>query len=204
MNKRAFRCPATPFLIFALLLAALAALPSLAVAGEDPRISPQGRAAFEAVAPAQAKSCQRCALAHQKCSATCFGLAEKGGLGSCLTACDNATATCTCDQAVSVRSEDLVPRDWLATTKAAACHGTVSCQPDYPSCASWSSYADCDTPFCGTGVKCGECTCDDFGHCFCGAGPAWKEPMERFRVCFDSLGNSCTEWQKFTVSSCGC
>lgn len=201
MSKRAFCRPSTLFFIFALLLAAL---PVLAVAEEGPRNSPRDRAAFEAVAPAQAKSCQTCFAAHQKCSATCFGLVDKGGLGSCLTACDNATATCSCDQSVTLRSEDIAAARGLSLPTKSTCHGTVSCQPDYPSCASWSSYTDCDSQYCGSGPKCGDCTCDEFGRCFCGPGPAWKEPMERFRVCFDSLGNSCTEWQKFIVSTCDC
>jgi hypothetical protein len=200
MDERVFRCSFTSILAFTLLMAAL---PGLAAAEEGPRISPRERAAFEEVAPAEAKSCQPCALAHKKCSATCFSLDEKGGMGSCLTACDNAAATCTCDQSVNLRSEDLVSRDWPGTTKA-ACHSNVSCQPNYPSCASWSAYASCGTAFCGSGPRCGECDCDEWGHCFCGPGPAWREPLERFRVCFDSLGNSCTEWQTFTSISCGC
>jgi hypothetical protein len=200
MNERAFRCLSTSLLVFALL----AVLPALAAAAEDPRISPREREAFEAIAPPQAKDCQRCALAHKKCSTTCFSLAEKGGMGDCLTACDNAVASCTCDQSVNLRSEDLVSWEWPGTTKAEACHGTVSCQPNYPSCASWSSYSPCGDAYCGSGRRCGDCTCDEFGHCFCGPGPAWRESQERFRVCFDSLGNSCTEWQTFTSVACGC
>jgi hypothetical protein len=205
MSERAFRCSLNSLLVFALLLVAL---PGLAGASEDPRISPEERAAFEAVAPLQAKGCQRCALAHKKCSSTCFKLAETnelGMMGSCLTACDNAVAACTCDQSVNLRSEDLVSFEWPdTTTKAAACHGTVSCQPNFPSCASWSTYSDCGDPYCGWGPKCGECTCDEFGRCFCGPGPAWRYSRERFRVCFDSLGNSCTEWQTANYYSCGC
>jgi hypothetical protein len=205
MNERAFRCPSASTLVFAVFALLLTALPSLAGAGEDPRLTPREREAFEAVAPDQAKDCQRCALAHKRCSTTCFNLAEKGGMGDCLTACDNAVAACSCDQSVSVRSEDLAAWKGLdTTTKAAACHGTVSCQPNYPSCASWSSYADCGDLTCGFGPKCGDCTCDEFGRCFCGPGPAWRQPRERFRVCFDSLGNSCTEWQGLTSISCGC
>jgi hypothetical protein len=200
MSERAFRYPFTTILVFALLLAAL---PALAVADEGPRISPREREAFEAVAPAEAKACLRCALDHKKCSSTCFSLAGEGKMGSCLTACDNATATCSCDQAVSLRSEDLVAWEWPGTNKAAACNGTVSCQPNYPSCASWSTYTACGDPFCGSGARCGDCTCDEI-RCFCGPGPAWKEPQERFRVCFDAWGNSCTEWQKLTYVSCGC
>ena len=39
---------------------------------------------------------------------------------------------------------------------------------------------------------------------FCGPGPAWKYSRERYRVCFDAYGNSCTEWQTYNYSSCGC
>jgi len=203
MKKREFRCPSISFILILALLPAI--LPRMAAA-EGPRISPPERAAFELFAPAEAKSCQRCALAQKKCSATCFALAQKegtGGMGSCLTACDNATAACTCDEAVNLRSEDLVARAGLDMTKSTACHTAVSCQPNFPSCASWTAYADCGDPFCGSAPHCGECTCDEF-RCFCGPGPAWKQTQERFRVCFDSLGNSCTEWQKLTFNSCGC
>lgn len=199
MTKRPFPCPFTSILVFALLLAAL---PGLAAAEEGPRAFRQARADFEAVAPAQAKNCQLCASIHQKCSATCFSRIEEGGTGDCLTSCDNAAATCTCDEVASLRSEDLVAWGLAVTTKA-ACNGTVSCQPNFPSCASWSSYSNCGDPYCGIGAKCGECTCDEF-RCFCGPGPAWKQSRERFRVCFDQYSNSCTEWQTTVTSSCGC
>jgi hypothetical protein len=201
MTEREFRCPSSSILVFALLLAAL---PGLAAADEVPRISPQARAAFEAVVPPQAKGCGLCASAHQHCSATCFSFGEKEGLGACLTACDNAAATCTCDQTVSLRSEDLVSWEWPSMTKA-ACHAIVSCQPNYPSCAGWSSYSNCGDPFCGVALGCGECVCDEFG-CQCEAGgPAMKQFRERFRVCFNQAGNSCTEWQRASVTlGCGC
>jgi hypothetical protein len=88
--------------------------------------------------------------------------------------------------------------DFSTLTKA-ACHGNVSCQPNYPSCASWSGYSDCDAPFCGLGQGCGECICDEF-RCKCFAGPAMKQYRERFRVCFDQFGNSCTEWQRILTT----
>lgn len=201
MNERAFRGPSTSILFFTLLLAAL---PGLAAADEVPRISRQAKAAFEAVVPPQAKGCELCAFAHQHCSSTCFSLAAKGGIGECLTVCDNAAATCTCDRTVSLRSEDLVSWEWPSLTKD-ACHGTVSCQPDFPSCAGWSSYSDCGEPFCSLAVGCGRCSCDEFG-CRCEfAGPATRQSRERFRVCFDESGNSCTEWQATSVVlHCGC
>jgi hypothetical protein len=195
MNERTFRCPPLALLIFALLLA----LPGLAAAEESPRRSPQARVDFEAIAPAQAK-CGACAIAHKSCSATCFGQ-DKAVMGQCLTACDNAAANCSCEQAVGLHSEELVNFEWPSMTKT-ACHGTVSCQPNYPSCASWSAYSDCEDPYCGSGPKCGECTCDEWGHCFCGPGPALKQRRERFRVCFDQYSNSCTEWQQTITSFC--
>lgn len=199
MNQRAFRCLPVSLFILALLLI----LAGAALAAENPRVTPQARAAFLAVAPPQAAGCPSCALAHQKCSSTCFGEAEKGQMGACLTACDNAAATCSCDGPVTLRSEDLVQRGWASVTKAAACHGNVSCQPNFPSCASWSSYSACGDPFCDEGPRCGDCFCEG-GHCFCDPGPALKSTQERFRVCFDQFGNSCTEWQVVLNSRCGC
>jgi hypothetical protein len=197
MSERAYRCIPLMILIFAVLLA----LPGVAAAQENPRAHP-GTAFEGVVVPPEAKSCGACTVAYQKCSATCFG-GEKAGMGACLTACDNAAVKCTCDQEVSVRSEDLVNWGVVKVTKAAACHGNVSCQPNYPSCASWSSYSDCEDPFCGSGAHCGECVCDEF-RCFCPPGPAWKQKQERFRVCFDQFGNSCTEWQTIQPFTCEC
>ncbi len=196
MNQRAFRCPSLSLLVLVLLTI----LASVAAADEGPRMTPQARAAFRAVAPAQAAGCGACAIAYKGCSDACFGLPDKAGMGSCLTACDNAAAKCTCDQAVGLRSEEIVNFEWPSEAKA-ACHGVVSCQPNYPSCASWSSYADCGDLVCGNAPKCGECYCDEF-RCWCGPGPAWKQSSERFRVCFDQYGNSCTEWQKIVTNYC--
>jgi hypothetical protein len=195
MNEREFRCPLLSILFLALLMV----LPSLGAADEGPRISPQARAEFEAVAPPQAAGCRLCAFAHQQCSAACFG---RDKIGECLTACDNAAVNCTCDEAVGLRSEELVNFEWPSLAKA-ACHGNVSCQPNYPSCASWSSYSDCGDPFCGFGARCGPCEWIE-GRLFCEPGDAWKQSRERFRVCFDQFGNSCTEWQQILTSSCGC
>ena len=196
MNERAFRCS------LLLILALLMVLPAMAAADEDLRVSPRARARFEAVAPPQAAGCNACAFAYQACSSACFGLEERTGMGKCLTSCDNAAALCTCDQAVDLRSEEVVNFDWPSLTKA-SCHGTVSCQPNYPSCASWSAYANCGTPFCGVGAQCGECEYIE-GRLFCEPGPAWRQDRERFRVCFDQFGNSCTEWQQTFTKTCGC
>lgn len=197
MNERAFRSPSISILILALLLAVL---PGWAAADESPRrLSRQERAAFEAVAPPQAKSCQLCAFAHRHCSAACFSLAEKGGMGKCLTQCDNAAATCTCDQTVTLRSEDLVSHEWLSQNKA-ACNEPVSCQPDYASCAGWSPYSVCGDSFCRNRIGCSQ-ECDG-PYCWPTSGPILIESWERYRVCFDQFGNSCTEWQSTTTSTC--
>lgn len=182
-----------------LLLATLGlfvVLPGLSAAGE--RVFPEG--AVAAVLPPQAR-CAACVSAQKRCSATCFGLDGEMGLGACLTACDNAAALCSCEDGVTLRSEDVVTaRPGLIESLTTACHSTTSCQPAYPSCASWSSYSSCDAPFCGTGNRCG-LGCPNPGFC---PGPATIDRLERFRVCFDQFGNSCTEWQVTTLTVCGC
>ncbi len=92
MNDRAFRYPSMPMLVFALLLA----LPGFAATDEGPRAA--ARAAFSAVAPPQAAGCGRCRMIHKACFDTCFGTEGKSTIGTCLTACGNAAATCTCDE----------------------------------------------------------------------------------------------------------
>lgn len=201
MNKPAFRCSKPSVFILGLLL--MSAVGTATAAEESPRLTPKARAAFRAVTPSLAKDCQSCALAHQNCFATCFANVDKGQTGACLAACTNAQATCTCDGTVTLRSEDLV--QWgLVSVDKATCHAAVSCQPAYPSCAGWSSYSTCDAPYCREQFGCGECTCDEFGICVCGRGPAEFVPYERFRVCFDQFGNSCTEWDRLSIYTCGC
>jgi hypothetical protein len=192
MKERVYRC--TPIALFVLVLLALLAAPAAA----DERVA-RGGVRGEEDAAVQA-SCRACALVQESCYGKCFGLEDKAGMKACLVRCDNAAATCSCDEAVSLRSEDLVPFAWPSHTKA-ACHPITSCQPDYPSCASYSSYSDCDDPFCGFGPQCGD-DCPEFGPC---PGPALKQRRERFRVCFNAQGQSCTEWQRTMINlGCGC
>jgi hypothetical protein len=193
MKDRAYRYLPIAILGFALLVV----LPGLAAADES---AAPGRA-FAAVVPAQAARCGACALAQESCSAKCFGREDKAGVVACLTGCDNAAATCSCDAEVTLSSEDLVAKmPWLSD-KAAACHSTTPCGSAYPSCASWSGYSDCDDPFCGVYRWCGDCPDPEFG-CF---GPALRQRRERFRVCFNELGQSCTEYQRTSVVlGCDC
>jgi hypothetical protein len=192
MRDRAYRCSSICIVVFAVLLT----LPSVGAAQERVPAA-RAKAAFDAVAPPQAR-CNICSAAYQRCAVGCFGLKGKGEMATCLTACDNAAATCTCDQEVGLRSEDVAAWRGLNLSKA-ACHGTVSCQPAYPSCASWSGYSACDDPYCDDAPHCDpDC---EFGTC---PGPAWHRSQERFRVCFDQYANPCTEWQTIFIKTCGC
>ena len=166
---------------------------------------------FAAVAPAQAASCGPCDVAQERCSANCFGLEEKAESVTCLIACDNAAATCSCAEEVTLRSEDVVANNWLRVAEpsrliaeSSACHSTTPCGSAYPSCASWSGYFDCGDPYCGINRWCGDVeTCPDpeFG-CW---GPALRQWRERFRVCFNAIGWWCTEYQRTSHTlGCGC
>jgi hypothetical protein len=158
--------------------------------------------------PAEAARCGPCEVVQERCSANCFGL-DRGEIGGCLMACDNEAAVCSCDEAVTLRSEDFVARfgspemAGLGVTElAAACHSTTACGTAYPSCASWSGYYDCGDPFCGSVRGCGECEGEFPPLC---PGPGMKQRRERYRVCFNNLGQSCTEYQLTLVNlSCEC
>lgn len=160
---------------------------------------------------ARAVRCGPCDTAQQRCSVNCFGLADSE-IGSCLVGCDNAAAICSCDEAVTLRSEDVVAKFAEAaksakspwpdpTASAAACHSTTPCGSGYSSCASWSTFIDCGDPYCGFAIGCGECS---GGQCEPG-GPGTKQNLERYRVCFNSQGQQCTEYQRSSITLyCGC
>jgi hypothetical protein len=151
---------------------------------------------------AQAARCSPCRVVHQRCSANCFGL-DKAEIGGCLVACDNEAATCSCDEAVTLSSEDFVARFGPPgmTELTAACHSTTPCGSAYPSCASWSNYTACDDPYCVHFLHgCGDCGPED--PCL---GPGLQQRIERFRVCFNAQGQSCTQYQlSFVTQQCGC
>jgi hypothetical protein len=116
----------------------------------------------------------------------------------------SAAVTGACGEEVTLRSEDVVARwPWMTNATAAittTCHSTTPCGSAYPSCASWSGYSGCGDPFCAIAKGCGQ-PCNDPA-CL---GPATRQSQERFRVCFDALGNSCTEYQvTVAVLSCHC
>jgi hypothetical protein len=102
---------------------------------------------------------------------------------------------------VAALRSDLVP-EWMArlsAEKADTCHSTTPCGSAYPSCAGWSGYSDCGDPICGIYRWCGDCG-DPFGWDL-----ATRQRRERFRVCFNQFGQSCTEYQNILVLvACGC
>jgi hypothetical protein len=160
-------------------------------------------------APAHAARCAPCEAVHERCSAKCFGL-DKAKIGGCLVDCGNEAATCSCDEAVTLSSEEFVARfgaparlgSPVMTEFSEACHSTPACGTDYGSCASWSNYTMCGDSYCAYFVLgCGECggredPCE---------GPALRQWIERYRVCFNAQGEPCTEYQVSNVDvGCGC
>lgn len=158
------------------------------------------------VGPVQAERCRPCEVAQERCSAKCFGL-DKAKIGGCLLACGNEAATCSCDEAVTLSSEDFVARFGSSgvTEHSDACHSSPPCGSEYGSCAGWSSYALCGDTWCAPLVLgCGECGSGPESTS-CGDGPALRQLAERYRVCFNALGESCTEYQVTTYDyGCGC
>lgn len=195
MSQRTFRSPILSFIVLGLLLAGAA---GAAAAAEGPRATPQAGQDFRAVPQPPAKGC---ALTHQKCFATCFADAGKRGMTACLTACDKAAASCMDDGASTLRSEDLVRWGVVSITKD-GCHPSSLCPSSYASCASWSAPSNCGPSYCQDESWCGDPWCDN--GCHSGGGPANHTPYEQFRVCFDSSGNSCTEWSSYDAVFCGC
>jgi hypothetical protein len=153
----------------------------------------------------QAARCRPCGIAHERCSVNCLGRGDKKDIGPCLIGCDNAAALCSCDEPATLSAEDYLALAGLpavATLTTAACHATTLCGSAYGACTNWSSYSDCDDPFCGIVAGCGEC--NEWGQCEA-AGPGIKQRRERYRVCFNTLGEPCTEFQRATTSGgCGC
>lgn len=167
--------------------------------------------ASASAAQAQEAACRPCAIAQERCSVNCLGREGKA-IGACLIGCDNAAALCSCDEPATLNSEDFVARFGprpgaqggfkVVTEFSAACHSTTPCGSAYGACANWSGFTPCGDEFCGAAMGCGEC--DQFGQCEA-YGPAMKQFLERYRVCFNQLGQSCTEYQRSSsTGACGC
>lgn len=164
-----------------------------------------------AAVQAQAAKCRPCEIAHESCSVNCLGREGKA-IGACLIACDNAAAVCTCDEPATLSAEEYVARfgpqagahagPKVVTEFSTTCNSTTPCGSSYGACTNWSGFSACGDPFCGSAAGCGEC--DEWGRCEY-YGPAIRQFLERYRVCFNSLGESCTEYQRSaSTGPCGC
>ncbi len=166
--------------------------------------------ALAAAAPAAAATCPACAMFGETCTIGCLDLDGDAPALDCLSACETAVATCSCDESgpVTLSSEDAV-RMGLAVVPSqlgGACHGTFDCSPEYSSCTNWSSYVQCGDPVCVTYKWCPDPPfCEAPDACF---GPASQFSEERFRVCFNSAQQPCTEYHTRLdyppLDSCGC
>lgn len=156
----------------------------------------------EILAPAvQPQMSEACALTLEQCTVDCLGRDDRDAMVSCLLGCDNAAALCSRDAQPTLSSEWFVEQfgNGIAT-KAGACHSTTPCPSEYGSCAGWSGWSSCGDTYCSIWRYCGG-PCPG-PTCF---GDATRQETERYRVCFNSSGASCTEWQRsFTVLGCGC
>jgi hypothetical protein len=82
-----------------------------------------------------------------------------------------------------------------AASLLGTCHAATTC-PGYGACTSWSTLAYCND-------TCTKRCCHD--------GPSCNEPdiggtvyRQRYRVCFNPAGASCTEWNIQSEYVCGC
>lgn len=107
-------------------------------------------------------------------------------------------------EAVTLSSEDFAARfgSPFVIQSAGACQPITPCGPQYgyESCASWSSYTECGDLYCSATARgCGPC-----GDERC-VGPGLVQQYETYRICFNALGESCTQWSRVSYTdSCGC
>ena len=87
-----------------------------------------------------------------------------------------------------------------AAVSLTGCQAATTCPTSFASCSSWSASTMCEQA-CNIGV----CLCRPVWACE-GEPPEVKgsESFNAFRVCFNSTGQSCTEWTKTTNTVCGC
>ena len=164
-------------------------------------------ATAQAEAPERVASCTSCQQLEESCMRNCSMLETRGAAAACRMACTSVADSCSWDEPITLSSEDVVAMGLAEgpSALASACNSTTPCPPEYGSCAGWSAYSNCGDGICGTFKFCGDPPwCYEPDLCF---GPALYQERERFRVCFNSTGQSCTEYQRLVPSvptSCGC
>ncbi|RKG48676.1 hypothetical protein D7X30_40490 [Corallococcus sp. AB011P] len=112
----------------------------------------------------------------------------------------------TPEQVNALLAETPKPDEAMLQALAAACQptNTNSCvNAGYGACGNWSAYA-----------ACGELSSCNFAGCrtrVCDNGPCYFEYLgsetqgnNRYRVCFNAVGQSCTEFEQTTTTVCGC
>src|SRR5262249_43424723 len=96
-----------------------------------------------------------------------------------------------------MRSEDLVDISAMQAALNAACPAPTTCAASFGSCAAFSTTTACGTVACGNFCdRCNPKTLD------CILGIERSTFTTRFRVCFNAAGQSCTEFQVFTSTTC--
>ena len=88
-----------------------------------------------------------------------------------------------------------------AVVALGTCHAASTC-PGYGSCGGWSSNSFCNAT-CGPMV----CLCKPWIDPECEYDPEFlrgRDYYESYRVCFNSVGQSCTEWKQTISTYCGC
>jgi hypothetical protein len=88
-----------------------------------------------------------------------------------------------------------------AAASLSTCHAPTTCT-GYGSCSGWSAYSFCNAT-CGP-LQCicnphADPTCDGTFDILRG-----RNYFESYRVCFNSAGQSCTEWRQSISTYCGC
>jgi hypothetical protein len=109
------------------------------------------------------------------------------------------------DESALISSATPEPDEQMLQALAASCQptNTNSCvNAGYSSCAAWSDYYDCgELSACTFGV-CRRCEIDpDLGR-ICYPAPGQQQGRNRYRVCFNAAGQSCTEYELLTQRIC--
>jgi hypothetical protein len=86
------------------------------------------------------------------------------------------------EEGTTLESPHSVGSPIASAGKFDACHAGNTC-PDPKSCGSWSTYANCEAPFCMADETCVT------------TGIATYQLKERFRTCTLADSSTCTEWE---------